>query len=43
MQHHNYRLEELDTLIPWEKEIYTTLLLEYLKEEELRQKQRNGM
>lgn len=43
MQHHKYRLEEIDTMIPWEKEIYVTLLLDYLKEEELRQKQKNGM
>ena len=33
MQHHKYSLTELDNLIPWEKEIYVTLLTNYIKEE----------
>ena len=33
MQHHNYSLTELENMIPWEREIYIGLLLEYLKEE----------
>ena len=38
MQHHKYSLTELDNLIPWEKEIYVTLLTNYLKEENEKRK-----
>jgi len=33
MQHHKYSLTELDHLIPWEKEIYVNMLINYIKEE----------
>ena len=33
MQHHNYSLTELDNMMPWEREIYLTLLQEHIKEE----------
>ena len=33
MQHHNYSLTELENMIPWEREIYIGLLLQYLEEE----------
>jgi len=33
MQHHKYSLTELEEMIPWEREIYITLLLEWIKEE----------
>lgn len=33
MQHHNYSLEDLENMIPWEREIYVTLLTQYIKEE----------
>ena len=36
MQHHNYSLDELDNMMPWEREIYLGLLMNYLKEEEKR-------
>ena len=45
MQHHNYSLTELENMIPWEREIYIGLLLEYLEEEKQareREKSRNG-
>jgi len=29
-------------MIPWEREIYITLLVDHIKEEELRQQQNNG-
>ena len=37
MQYHKYSLSEIDSLIPWEREVYTTLLMQYL--EEVKQKQ----
>ena len=36
MQHHKYSLTELENMIPWEREIYIGLLMQYLKEEEER-------
>jgi len=33
MQHHGYRLSELDDMVPWEREIYVALLQEHIKEE----------
>ena len=33
MQHHNYSLTELDNMIPWERDIYITLLMKYIAEE----------
>jgi hypothetical protein len=36
MQHHNYSLTELEDMIPWEREIYIGLLMNFLNEEEER-------
>lgn len=38
VQHHKYSLTELEEMIPWEREIYVTLLIEHIKEENERQK-----
>ena len=40
MQHHKYSLSELENMIPWEREIYLSLLIEDLKEENERNRQR---
>jgi len=40
MQHHGYSLTELDNMIPWEREIYVTLLAQYIKEENEKQRER---
>ena len=43
MQHHKYSLTELENMIPWEREIYTSLLQQYVEEENLKaQQERNG-
>jgi hypothetical protein len=45
MQHHHYSLTELDMMMPWEREIYVSMLLEHVKEENERiekQNQQNG-
>lgn len=39
MQHHKYSLTELDNMIPWEREIYLTLLIKHIKDENERLKQ----
>jgi len=33
LQHHKYSLTELDNMIPWEREVYISLLSQYIKEE----------
>ena len=33
MQHHKYSLTELENMMPFEREIYVGLLLNYIKEE----------
>ena len=40
MQHHKYSLTELENMIPWEREIYIGLLMQYLKEEERMEKEK---
>ena len=36
MQHHKYSLSELETMLPWERQVYVTLLIEHIKEEKER-------
>jgi hypothetical protein len=38
MQHHKYSLTELENMIPWEREVYVTLLANYIKEENERRR-----
>jgi hypothetical protein len=33
MQHHKYSLTELDNMVPWEKQIYVKMLMEYINEQ----------
>jgi|MGYP003336765009 hypothetical protein len=33
MQHHKYSLTELEGMIPWERDIYISMLLQYIEEE----------
>ena len=33
MQHHKYSLTELENMMPWEREIYVGLLMEWIEEE----------
>ena len=42
MQHHRYSLHELDSMIPWEREIYIKLLLQHLEEEREKERIRNS-
>ena len=37
VQHHKYSLTELENMIPWERDIYLTLLQQYIEEERLKQ------
>jgi hypothetical protein len=37
MQYHNYSLAEIENMIPFEREIYIALLMQYLEEEKRKQ------
>ena len=39
MQHHKYSLTELENMIPWERELYVTMLMQYLEEEKQKMEQ----
>jgi hypothetical protein len=43
MQHHKYSLTELENMIPWERDIYVAMLIQYLEEEnqKLKERQKN--
>jgi hypothetical protein len=42
MQHHQYSLAELEDMIPWERDIYVSLLVQYIEAENEKIKQRNA-
>lgn len=33
MQHHKYSLSELEEMMPWERQVYIDMLINYLEEE----------
>ena len=40
-QHHHYSLTELDNMLPWERQIYVSLLQQHIKEENERIQREN--
>jgi|TARA_R100000081_G_C4740639_1_gene128718 hypothetical protein len=40
VQHHKYSISEIENLIPYERDIYVSMLQEHLKKEKERQEQR---
>jgi len=42
MQHHKYSLSELENMMPWERDIYVSMLIAYIEEEnqKIREKQK---
>ena len=43
MQYHKYSLWEIENMIPWERDIYVSLLKDHLEEEELKHKLAQGV
>jgi len=41
IQHHRWSLTELNEMMPWEREIYVSLLSDWIKEENERIKKEN--
>lgn len=42
MQHHQYSLTELESMIPWERQIYVALLKQHIEDENLKQKSKTS-
>ena len=42
MQHHNYSLADIENWMPWEREVYVNMLVEWIKEENERIKDQNA-
>ena len=38
MQHHKYSYSDLEDMLPWERQLYVTLLVQYVEEENEKQK-----
>ena len=36
IQHHGWGLEDIENMMPWEREVYVGLLLQHIKEENQR-------
>ena len=41
IHHHKYSLEELENMMPWEREIYTTMLTEHIEQENKKMEQQS--
>ena len=39
MQYHNFSLSDIEGLIPWERDLYITMLLEHLEMEKQRREE----
>ena len=42
MQHHKYSLTELENMLPWERDIYVAMLIQYIEEENEKIKQQQA-
>jgi len=45
IQNHHYSLDEIESMIPWEREIYLQMLVDQIKEQQAeaeRQRMKNG-
>lgn len=40
MQYHKYNLSDIENMIPFEREVYVSMLIQYLEEEKLRLQQK---
>ena len=42
MKHHGYSFSDIENMIPWEREAYLTLLVQWVKEENERRRSQGG-
>jgi hypothetical protein len=43
VQHHKYSLTELENMMPWERDVYVSLLQQHIEEENLKAQQSSGL
>ena len=41
MQHHKYSLAELESMLPWERDVYVSMLIQHIEEENEKIKLKN--
>ena len=41
MQHHNYALSDIESMMPWERDIYVQMLIEHIRKENKKQEQQS--
>mgnify|MGYP003352851649 FL=1 len=42
MQHHKYSLTELESMLPWERDIYVAMLIQFIEEENQKIKEKQN-
>ena len=42
MQHHKYSYSDLENMLPWERAVYVSLLVQWIKDENEKQRHANG-
>ena len=42
LTHHNYNLSDLENMIPWERDAYLSLVVQWVQEENERRQQKRG-
>jgi len=41
MQHHKYSITEIENMLPWERDIYVTMLINFMQQEHEKMQQKN--
>ena len=42
MQYHNYTLADIEGLLPWERDLYVSMVIEHIEKEKQKQEERNN-
>jgi len=42
MQHHQYSLSELENMMPWERQVYVQMLMDYIEREKESMRERSS-
>lgn len=42
MQHHKYSLSDLENMLPWEREVYVSLLIQFIEDENRKLREQNN-
>ena len=42
IQHHKWSLTEIENMMPWERDVYVSMLSAFLEEEKLKMEQQKG-